>query len=1041
MPSSQILQGNFANSARNPYDDFVSPNSTPGQTSAYQKRRFDTQNLPDGVDRSLMIRDSTEELMWQFLQTWQLSQVFPWQTVEVLELTLQYFEALPTFFSVTPEQAVGHMLTQRETTHKVSLVRYSLQARLEWGFLGTNKGQRRYRAMLQQFSISMIETAHADVYRALLQAHDPQQIWLMRHGELHVEELQSYLKWDHFVFGALQKMRDNPLEKIDAKVKTLMTKYRGVADTYIIGEEMEVYAQMVPLRKTRYNLGGQEAVDRINGTLKTGGDSNTPTPLTHVDPIRMVNGSQVFVARSFVVEGEGDVDPFKRFRQFGEWNILQDNIKSGRYDNARRSILIYNQTKDVMSPVSLKDCIMNCHMWDSDGSVESFSSLGLDPSLDPDAQYDPFVMETNSYDSVKFIGDLGHDYLDITTLKKAAKTIIEAMFEDESDRLKDVMGDLDIAMNEMRARLAGEGTKTIKEGDNFVTYPAPYEVTWDDLENNGKKAFSTIANRLRSVASGSIFLDPRSGKGSPGQLLFDTIIKGGSVPVWKTDSTDSVDAKTALLQTLTQLSTNGSLTGKLQDIADGQKEFPQKVELMRDLIRRDINSTRFSEQGVVAFNTYLQNQMREFRALGLEGKAAFTGKPDGYVSPSALKGLKEGWATQYSQETGAGRQQRAFREELGREEEEDIFNQIPVNGDFPSTLWHIPFVSGMIASSTERMGSTSDRRRVLNEYDEFDLGGLSSPIGREVDLGQRRADLGYMPLAFRQLGFANYSPSELRIRLGTMAKHVEHIARSGMSALRKILALIYIGLPFTKEQLLTLDNNNILVPVNFIVARCHAQVETQIIAKCQSGGGSGFTYYAFSNVAVGDNVLTKTHTINFHFHLRAFVHKPRNVFIIPDVFVTGYDGGLGVGFHSPATYLNGSEVTLDRPSIICLMVDYNTRRDDMPNPFDITGHWNAGIKFRGIVGQDRPHYPTAARVRRKFGVGRLNGTAGMPVLHEAHQNTYMYRGHTEEDNGSGKIVVRPNTGHWGPDVYAGCKRVREGELYELRDMAYGTGRA
>lgn len=1038
LPPSQLQQNGFASSRSNPYDDFVTPNMTPGQTSAYQKRKFHTQNLPDGVDRSLQIRDSTEEAVWQYLQKWQLSQVFPWRTVDVLVLTLEYFEALPTFFSVTPEQAVGHMLTQTETTQTVSLVRFSLLARLEWGFMKTAKGQRRYNAMLQQFAVSMIETAHADVYRALLQAHDPQQVWLMRHGEMNSDDLLNYLKWDLFIFGALQKNRDNPLEKIDAKVKSLMTKYRGEADTYILGEEMEIYAKTVPLRKTRYNLGGQEAVDRINGTLRNGGDSNKPSPLNFVDPISYVNENQVFVARSFVVEGEGDIDPFKRTRQFGEWNILQDNIRTGKYDNERRTILIYNQTRDVMSPISLADCINNCHIWDNNGAVKSLSEIGLDPAKEPDAQYDPFVNDPDSGDGVKFIGDLGHDYLDIKVLRRAANSLSNAMFEDRDDKMKSTMANLDKVMVGISLRLSGKGASF--EGEKKVD--EAYQVLWGNLSNEGQAAFENIATRLYSLTGNSIFLSGNPKK-TVGERLYETIVYGANVPVWNTrmEQTSS-DVKRAMLEALMQLVDGEELSQRVDVIYNRYTgdNFEMVLEEMADEIRQNIDQTKFKHQGEVAFNTFWNKTMRDFRnADDLTEVQVYTSEPDGFASPAASKKLKTGWSLKrVGKEASVEEEPEYYQDYEGTEE---TFSQIPATGDFPSNFWKIPFVSSMISDSMNRMGSSNERMRVVNQFDEYDLGALSQPIGREIDMGRRKADLGYMPHGFKQLGFANLSPAGFRLRLGTMAKHVEHIANSGMSVFKKILALMYIGLPFTKKQFLSLDNNNILVPANFIVLRGNAQVESQIIAKCKSGGGCGYTYYAFSNVAVGDNVLTKTQTINYHFYLRAFVHKPRNVFIIPDVFITGYDGGLGVGFHSPDSYKNGAEVTLDSPSIVCAMVDYNTKRDDLPNPFDITGHWTSGIRFRGLEGQNKPAFNTAARYRKMFGFGMLNGASNMPVLHEAHQNTHVYRGHTEEDNGCGKMVVRSGTGHWGPDTYAGVKAAREGELVDIRDMQYGTGRA
>jgi len=1029
MPSSQLFQaGGLYNTVNNPYDGYVTANSTPGQTSAWQKRRFHTQNYPDGVDTTLMIRTDAEQHAWDAQQDWQLSEVFPWARVNQLVLTLQHFEADGGFFSVTPEQAVAHMLTQTESTQTVSLARYSLTARLEWGFLKTPKGKKRYNALLQQFTVAMIQTAHAEVYRALLQAHDPQQVWLKRHGEMNTADLVNYMKWDLFIFGALQKERDNPMEKIDAKVKAMMHRFKGKADTYILGEEMEIYAQTVPIRKTRFREGGQEAVDRINGKLRGAPkDKNTPTPLSHADPVSFVNDSQVFVARTFHVENQGDVDPFKRTRQFGEWNILQDNQRSGAYNNARRSILVYDQTKDLMTEIGLVDCIENANCWTDQGFVESLSELGLNE--DPDAAYDPFAMETNSYDSIKFIGDLPREALDAAMYKKAAASMETAMFQGRMNVRDSALAGVDDALTEVRKRLRGVG-------DNA------YNVTWEALSDEDSPiitAFENVASRLVNIAGDSVFLDPATSEQSPGELLYKTIVTAGSVPVYKANG-ESKTAQEAVELALEQLAVDEALKTKLKEIRANNDTFESKIDQMAEVIIANINKTKIAG-GKTGFNAYLNETMRQYREVaGGEDARVFWGNPAGYASPQAARNLKENWFRADQARGNANGNGGGQMEEMVEGGDADLLARMPVQSNFPADLFSFPAVSRMITSSIERLGQTNQRERVLYGFDEADLAGLSAPIGGEIDVDRRKADSGFVPAGFRSLGFANLSEGELRLRLGQMAVHVEQIARSGMSTLSKILALVYIGLPFTKQQLLSLANNNMLVPVNFLIARPNAQVITQIIAKCQSGGESGFTYIGQPDVMVGNDAMTKTHGINFHFYMGAFCHQPKNVFIIPDVFVLGYEGGLGTGFHTRETYGSMQMASVDAPSIICIMVDYNTRIHNLPNPFDITGHWNAGFRFRGIVGQGAPHYCTAARIRAMYGVGQMRGVSDVPIRGQIHRNTYMYRGHQEEDDGSGRTIVRPNTGHWGPDVYEGCKKVREGESYALRDMNYRAGR-
>jgi hypothetical protein len=72
-----------------------------------------------------------------------------------------------------------------------------------------------------------------------------------------------------------------------------------------------------------------------------------------------------------------------------------------------------------------------------------------------------------------------------------------------------------------------------------------------------------------------------------------------------------------------------------------------------------------------------------------------------------------------------------------------------------------------------------------------------------------------------------------------------------------------------------------------------------------------------------------------------------------------------------------------------------------------------------------------------LGLGGVSGNVDLPVPYEQHRNTLVYRGHQEEDDGrGGYTLIEPNTGHWGPKVYKGCKPAREGESYVLEDVNY-----
>ena len=1091
MPASQLNPMGMGglSGVNGPMNAYIGPSMTPGTTSAYQKRRFHTQNLPDAyANRALLIRNSTEEITWLGQQRWQTSTVMPLQIVDDLVLHVEHFEAHPTFFSVTPEQAVAHMVTQSASQEEVRLVRWSLQARLEHGFMGTAMGQQRYAAMLNQFSTSMNETANAEVARALLEATDPQQTWLQRHGQMQIDDLHNYLRWDLFVFGALQKIAHNPLEKINQKVISMMTAYSGRADTFIMSEDLEIYANLVPLRKTVYSQGGQEAVNRVNG-IGPGVDRNTPSIFNTMDPVRWLGECAIYIHRSFVVEGQGDIDPWHRTRQIGEWNILEDTVRDvSKYTTDRRTIFVYNQDRDTMSRVQLRDAVLYCQMWNEDGTLRD---IGVDGNVDPrynrDARFFPFAVESNSFRPIKFIGDLSSRHFDTNDLGRAAATMINSAYRDNAQLRSTQTGRVESLLNEARIRLMGgtrENAGQVKLDQMRLTHRE--EVT----------AFENFANRMRAIAPNCIFLEPSNGSlssdKSPAQTLWESTVLAGAVPYFDVDGTGVVAADIkklalrGLLRALRSMIKRDATVAQQQfDTIVGGEEYGDDEAKMQAVVEYLTENPEYSIKGAAELNSFVRLTVAQYRQRVAEmqsqpveerkGRVAAdeVSRVAGYLNPGApLPGdeyafgsLDQGYAAwpaggvaamprvsrQSTQAEGEDRDMPLVTGARGNATRsasmENLVTPIVLTemGVFPVNAGMIPMFQNIANIAAGRGRSGAGRRRA-DVYDDFDssLGSVAAPIGSYMDderfFADRDRELGHTSALARELGIDTLDKMELDAMIGPLSSNMAALAASGMPEFHKVMAFIYLGLPFKRQTLISLCDNNIVVPVTALFVRPHITVEGRIIVKCLSGGGSGFTYYAHANVMVGDNVLTKTHTINMHFYLRAHVHKPRNVFIIPDVFIMGYHGGMGMTpITSPEMY-NPAEMVVGGPCAFFFLCSYKTTRETVPNPFDISGHFNSRYRIRGAPSQGPPAYDSAAYYAALMGFGGNNGNVDLPALYENHVNGLVYRGHQEEDDGHGGYTkIEPNTGHWGHKVYKGCKAAREGELYVLQEVAYGRG--
>jgi hypothetical protein len=224
----------------------------------------------------------------------------------------------------------------------------------------------------------------------------------------------------------------------------------------------------------------------------------------------------------------------------------------------------------------------------------------------------------------------------------------------------------------------------------------------------------------------------------------------------------------------------------------------------------------------------------------------------------------------------------------------------------------------------------------------------------------------------------------------------------------------------------------------------------------KGGLETGFTAHGHHDFQLTDDVIHKVHIGHYTFYHKSIVKQPKNLMIAQDIFAHSYIGGEGTSFFpaqeddvkaniggsGPETFQ--SELQNDRfsSSIIPLIVSTKTNGDvDVTNPLDITGHYNPQTldETNSQLDDSKPHFPFAGAYASVLNFNALsnygNGDTFLSPLR--HLNTVCFQGHQVSKGPTGtfdKIVI--NTGHWGPNVYAGCRSVRNGENAFLKDMEY-----
>ncbi len=213
----------------------------------------------------------------------------------------------------------------------------------------------------------------------------------------------------------------------------------------------------------------------------------------------------------------------------------------------------------------------------------------------------------------------------------------------------------------------------------------------------------------------------------------------------------------------------------------------------------------------------------------------------------------------------------------------------------------------------------------------------------------------------------------------------------------------------------------------------------------KGGLDTGFTAHGHHDFMLTDDVIHKVHIGHYTFYHKSIVKQSKNIILAEDIFAHSYVSGEGTGIF-PSEGKSSFDQQLARDTfthdIIALWVPAKAGKVSVQNPLDISGHYNAHTldANNSTVDDVEPHYEGAEEYARIMGFDRLqNYDQNEQFLSPMrHLNTVCFQGHQLSFDSEKKTFakVTTNTGHWGPNVYPGCRAVRNGENAFLKDMEY-----
>lgn len=1021
-PSQQFdfYSAGLASGRTDIFDPYLGPSPRVPEGNPYDKRNTAKFNLPeDKMGKNLYLRDTMEDLMltaaWDFWTT----RIMPWYRTDQIHMQWTEWENNPAYMGITPHQTTSRVVTQRRTIRKASIIRRGIAAEFEDDFIRTDLGRTSFWASLKQMARSVQETANVEVLRALLYCHRFQQNYTLKYGVVHKDDLDAWLERRAERFMIAQKDQKG-LELINNMIDREQEQWGGKANVWILGREIMDYCSLIPPGKTWYFLGGQEAVDRLNGRPETrAAQGNTMGNIDSLQPIRMIKDTPVFIAKSYAVEGIGKAELMSRVTEIGIYNLMVDRTKDySRYRTEGRAIRIYNNDRDGWSEIQLVDAIKNGGCWNADGTLYN-PFTGPNDSFGADNEYDFLSKRVGSKRvNISFLGEMDPRFADTQHFLNAGQTLLSAAGYNDESQIRTILTDL--------------------SGQNIVAAGN------DDASRDARVAamaardarIATLQNRLSSLVGGSNapIANPLAGKVA--DMRDQGSLGEPKRPAFKTTLDKNVPGKdgkpattyTSVPQQATDYAPIGAtIQTWFDDVLAAAVPDSHKVQFQAIASKADIPWEQRSKQ---------------VKALVTECNRADPSSTGRLKSVADIDKWHAACERQLNTEIKnvAASMPAASASQHQQQQQMEYF---PVNAQLPAgyqwagpaqePLGKISSFPGLAAAlraidgapSASGGGQQPGRRLIGTRY----------PGARTTDRTQEEADA----VETNRIE----SRSDPTPQGWEMLDHqLQQIWKSSAPLAQRIAASLIATTPVHRDVLINMARANVAVILNWVLFRSHCTYKTRFGIKCAANGETGYTMFGNSNMMVAHEVARKVGMMHYTAYLSAVVLYPKNVFVVEDLYCERYLGGMGVTFWSPERYTQ-SQANRRAASIICAPLPPACK--ELDENVDMRGRWYTEHELSLVTSErfERPCYPGAARMNARFkwfdSVRKDRGAnrGRVPPNYTCSQGMEWY--YNTKTNQWDDFTVE--SGCMGPKVYPGCGKVRNGQMLYLKDPQYQGGGA
>lgn len=304
-----------------------------------------------------------------------------------------------------------------------------------------------------------------------------------------------------------------------------------------------------------------------------------------------------------------------------------------------------------------------------------------------------------------------------------------------------------------------------------------------------------------------------------------------------------------------------------------------------------------------------------------------------------------------------------------------------------------PSVSRLFGGfNVSSLSKSTGKRQKTMEYDDYD--GMDTEMSfADADAERARSSTG-VPI-MNDSAIANYGA-------------INNITEEPLT---RLLALMFYLTPARKSTLLAFADNNVVVPVNFLVFKTTMVFDTFTGVCMVRGSQTGNFYLGYGNVMVGADEHVKVGKLHYTQHTAPVIREPLNVHIQHDMMIAGYQSGSNAEFIKDISHYDPVSGRSTKGTLISIMVPYEFKKAG--KVIDASGNFRY-IDYKGMVEDDEGiygHYPSAAVENAIWGFRTPDERLNLDDETATSKNTVLWQGRTD--------VINPITGLWDCHTYKG----------------------